>query len=354
VLQDGLSARSLIETSNVLALCTTDDPIDSLEHHATVAADESFTARMFPTWRPGRVLALGDPGPWNHYLDQLTAVADVEIGSYEHLIEALAVRQGVFHRAGCRLSDHALADFEFVPASGQEIRDAFDRLRSGNVLSTTQRHQLMTTLLLDLGKLYADKGWTMQLHMGALRDNNSVMFDELGPDCGYDSMGDWLYAEPLARFLDALNSAGVLPRTILYNVNPRDNEMLASLLACFEDGSIPGKMQLGSAWWFLDQKNGIERQLETISQIGSLRRFVGMVADSRSFLSFTRHEYFRRVLCNLLGADMAKGLLPGDFDLVGALVEDVCFRNAATSFGFDLPERQVEWRSASAAACITT
>ena len=193
----------------------------------------------------------------------------------------------------------------------------------------------------------------MQLRFGALRDNNSAMFAALGPDSGYDSMGDREYAEPLTRFLNALNSAGDLPRTILYNVNPRDTEMLASLLGCFEDGSMPGKMQLGPAWWFLDQKDGIERQLEALSQIGSLRRFVGMVADSRSFLSFTRHEYFRRILCNLLGAEMANGLLPRDFDLVGALVEDVCFRNAESFFGFELPETGVQARGASAPSLLT-
>ena len=177
----------------------------------------------------------------------------------------------------------------------------------------------------------------MQLHIAAHGNNNLVMLPALGPDTGYDSMGDGGYAGPLAAFLDALHSAGNLPRTIVYNVNPRDNEMLASLLACFEDGSVPGKVQLGAAWWFLDQKDGIVRQLEAISQLGSLRRFVGMVADSRSFLSFTRHEYFRRVLCDVLGSDMAAGLLPRDFDLVGALVEDVCFRNAERFLGFELP-----------------
>jgi glucuronate isomerase len=207
-----------------------------------------------------------------------------------------------------------------------------------------------TALLLELGRLYSEKGWTMQLHIGALRDTNSAMLAALGSDSGYDSMGDRQYAEPLAQLLNALSSAGNLPRTILYNVNPRDTEMLASMLGCFEDGSVPGKMQLGPAWWFLDQKDGIERQLEAISQIGSLRRFVGMVADSRSFLSFTRHEYFRRILCNLLGADMAAGLLPRDFDLVGALVEDVCFRNAKSFFGFELPDRRGAGESASASA----
>ncbi len=337
VFQSGLSARSLIESSNVVAVCTTDDPIDSLEHHAVVAADESFKVRVFPTFRPDRVLACADPGSWNGYVDQLAAVADVEIGSYDDLIEALAARHDFFHRVGCRLSDHGLDSFHFSPGGEQEIRAIFDRVRSGAALSAAECGQLATALLLELGRLNNEKGWTMQLHLGALRNNNSAMFAELGRDCGFDSIGDRRYAEPLARFLDTLSSAGTLPRTILYNINPRDTEMLATMIGNFQDGSVPGKMQLGSAWWFLDQKDGIERQLEAISQLGSLRRFVGMVADSRSFLSFSRHEYFRRVLCNLLGGDMAAGLLPRDFDLVGGLVEDVCFRNAESFFGFELP-----------------
>jgi glucuronate isomerase len=337
VLQSGLSARSLIEASNVVALCTTDDPIDSLEHHAVIAAEAGSRFRVFPTWRPDRVLALADPEPWNGYVDLLAAAADVEIGSFEDLIAALAARHDFFHRAGCRLSDHALTTCLFSPAGEQEVRAIFDRVRSGALLSSAESEQLAAALLLEFARLNSEKGWTMQLHVGALRNNNSAMFAQLGPDAGFDSMGDWRYAEPLARFLDALNSAGKLPRTILYNVHPRDTQMLASLIGSFQDGSVPGKMQLGPAWWFLDQKDGIERQLEAISQMGCLRRFVGMAADSRSFLSFTRHEYFRRVLCNVLGGEMAAGLLPRDFDLVGGLVEDVCFRNAADYFGFELP-----------------
>jgi glucuronate isomerase len=338
VLRNGLSARSLIERSRVAALCTSDDPIDSLEHHAALAGDESFSARVLPTWRPGRLLALADPAAWNRYVDALAAAADVEIASFADLVAALAVRRDVFHAAGCRLSDHALAAGLFAPASAREVGASFDRLRGGAALSPAEREELATALLLELCRLYREKGWTLQLHIGALRDANRAMLAALGPDSGYDAMGDRPYAEPLARFLDALSSAGNLPRTIVYNIHPRDNEMLASLLGCFEDGSMPGKMQLGPAWWFLDQRDGIERQLETISQLGSLRRFIGMVADSRSFLSFSRHEYFRRILCNLLGGEMAAGLLPRDFDLVGALIEDVCYRNARSYLGFDLPE----------------
>jgi glucuronate isomerase len=339
VLRGGLSARALVEKSNVAAVCTSDDPIDSLEHHATVAADEGFAARMLPTWRPGRLLSLGDAAAWNAYVDRLEAAAGASIGNFEDLVAALAARVRFFHQMGCRLADTALAVALFAPASEREIAASFDRLRSGKPLSPPEADQLTTALLLELGRLYSEQGWTMQVRIGALRNTNDAMFARLGPDTGYDAMGDRTYAEPLARFLNALYAAGHLPKTILYNVNPRDNEMIASLLACFEDGSVPGKMQLGPAWWFLDQKDGMERQLEAISQIGSLRRFVGMVADSRSFLSFTRHEYFRRILCNLLGNDMAAGLLPRDFELVGALVEDVCFRNAESFFGFDLAGR---------------
>jgi glucuronate isomerase len=350
VFQGGLSARSLLARSNVLVLCTSDDPIDSLEHHEAVAADETFVARMLPTWRPNRLLALADPQSWNRYLDELAAVADVEIASFDDLVVALTVRRDVFHDAGCRLSDHALTAAVFSPPSARELSASFDRLRSGAALPDAERDQLTTALLLELGRLYSEKGWTLQLRIGALRDVNSSMFATLGPDTGYDAIGDRSYAEPLAQLLNALTAAGNLPRTILYNVNPRDSEMLASMLACFEDGSVPGKMQLGPAWWFLDQKDGIERQLEALSQIGSLRRFVGMVTDSRSFLSFTRHEYFRRILCNLLGSDMAAGLLPGDFGLVGALVEDVCFRNAESFFGFELPDRRAQAARASTSA----
>lgn len=344
VLRNGLSARSLITTSHVSAVCTTDDPLDSLAHHAALAADESFQPRVFPTWRPDRVLAWADPAAWNHYVDRLAAVADIEIVRYDDLIRALEARHAVFHQAGCRLSDRGLATCPFAPASGQSIRAMFDRLRSGAGLTPVEGDQLATALLLELGRMDSDRGWTMQLHLGALRNTNRAMFDRLGPDTGFDSIGDPLYAEPLARFLDTLCAAGTLPRTILYNANPRDNEMLATMIGSFQDGSVAGKIQLGSAWWFLDQKDGIERQLEAVSQMGSLRRFVGMVADSRSFLSFARHEYFRRVLCNMLGTDMAAGLLPRDFDLVGDLVQDVCFRNAASFFGFDLPEHSARSR----------
>jgi glucuronate isomerase len=240
----------------VVAVCTTDDPIDSLEHHAAIVSDETLNARVFPTWRPDRVLGFADPGSWNRYVDQLAAAADREIGSYDDLLEALAARHDFFHRAGCRLSDRGLDAIRFSLATEREIKGLFHRLRSGAVLSTAECDQLATALLLELGRLDSEKGWTMQLHIGALRNNNTATFAKLGPDSGFDSIGDPTYAEPLARFLDTLSSAGTLPRTILYNANPRDTEMLATMIDNFQDGSVPGKMQLGSAWWFLDQQDG--------------------------------------------------------------------------------------------------
>lgn len=332
-----LSVRTLIESSNVVAVSSTDDPIDTLEHHAALAADETFKARVFPTWRPDKVMALSDTRTWNGYVDKLAAAAEREISSYDDLIAALTTRADAFVKAGCRLSDHGLTTCVFTPVGEKETKAIFDKARSGAALSPDECDQLSTSLMLELARLNAERGWTMQLHYGALRNNNSAMFARLGPDTGFDSIGDRIYAEPLVRFLDALNSAGNLPRTIIYNLNPRDNEVIASMIGCFQDGTIAGKLQLGAAWWFLDQIDGMERQIEALSLMGSLRRFVGMVADGRSFLSFTRHEYFRRILCNVLGRDMAAGLLPGDFDLVGALVKDVSFNNAATYFGFDLP-----------------
>jgi glucuronate isomerase len=336
-LESGISARSLMAQSKVQVVCTTDDPVDSLEFHAAVRDDASFEARMLPTWRPDRALAIAAPEAFNPYLDELAIVAEVEIVRYEDLITALRRRHDHFHGAGCRLSDRGLSTCYFAPASDSQIRSIFDKARAGGQVSAAEDEQFKTALLLDLGRMDAEKDWICQLHIGALRDTNTARFAQLGPDTGFDSIGDERYAEPLSRSLDALSSEGALPKTILYNVHPRDTEMLASMLGSFEDGSVPGKVQLGAAWWFLDQKDGIERHLEAISLIGALSRFVGMVTDSRSFLSFARHEYFRRLLCNLLGGDMAAGLVPGDFDLVGRVVEKVCYRNAASYFGFDLP-----------------
>jgi glucuronate isomerase len=337
VLESELSARSLLQASRVQVLCTTDDPVDSLEFHAAVASDPSLPVRMLPTWRPDRVLVTSSADAFNNYLDRLARLADVDLSRYTDLVAALRDRHDFFHANGCRLSDRGLSTFCFSPAGANAIETIFGKLRSGRTVAAEEAEQIRTALLLDLARMDAEKGWTTQMHIGALRNPNAVQYARLGPDTGFDAMGELSHAEPLSRYLDTLNSEGALPRTIVYNVHPRDTELLVSLLGSFEDGLTVGKMQLGSAWWFLDHIDGIERHLEAVSQIGSLRRFVGMVTDSRSFLSFSRHEYFRRILCNLLGRDMAGGLLPRDFGLVGCLVEDVCHRNAARYLGFDLP-----------------
>jgi glucuronate isomerase len=334
-LGNGISARQLMLDSKVKVVCTTDDPADSLTHHLAVKAD-GFKVQMLPAFRPDQAMAVEDATAFNGYLEQLGAAADVDINSYEALIDALRKRHDFFHEMGCRISDHGLNTCWFQPATESEIAAIFDKVRAGKQVTVEEDEQFKTAMLLEFGRMDAEKGWTKQLHLGALRNANTRMLNQLGDNTGFDSIGDWSYAGPLSRYLDALNSENALPKTILYNLNPNDNEMLATMLGNFQDGSVAGKMQLGSGWWFLDQKDGMERQIEALSQLGSLSRFVGMLTDSRSFLSYTRHEYFRRILCNILGRDMAEGAVPYDFELVGRMVRDICYNNAADYFGFDV------------------
>ncbi len=334
-LGNGISARQLMLDSKVKVVCTTDDPADSLTHHLAVKAD-GFKVQMLPAFRPDKAMAVEDATAFNGYLEQLGAAADIDINSYETLIVALRKRHDFFHEMGCRISDHGLNTCWFKPATESEIASIFDKVRAGKQVTVEEDEQFKTAMLLEFGRMDAEKGWTKQLHLGALRNANTRMLNQLGDNTGFDSIGDWSYAEPLSRYLDALNSENALPKTILYNLNPNDNEMLATMLGNFQDGSVAGKMQLGSGWWFLDQKDGMERQIEALSQLGSLSRFVGMLTDSRSFLSYTRHEYFRRILCNILGRDMAEGAVPYDFELVGRMVRDICYNNAADYFGFDV------------------
>jgi glucuronate isomerase len=335
-LNDGLSARELMQQSNVRVVCTTDDPADSLEHHRAVAVDPTFKIQMLPTWRPDKAMDVNDSASYNAYLDRLTASADMEIATYSDLILALRKRHEHFHRLGCRLSDHGLDSCYALSVDQTQARTIFAKVREGATLSIDEIIRFKSAMMMEFGRMDAEKGWTQQLHIGALRNTNSKMMALLGPDTGFDCMGDENYARSLATYLDNLNSEGNLPKTIIYNLNPRDNEMIAALIGCFQDGSVPGKIQFGSGWWFLDQLNGMERQIETISQLGLLSRFVGMLTDSRSFLSYTRHEYFRRMLCNLLGNEMSHGLIPMDFKLVGALVEAISYKNAAKYFDFSL------------------
>ena len=332
--QPGFSAREFMERSNVEVVCTTDDPVNSLEYHRTIAADKKFPIRVLPTWRPDKALQVDKPEAFSAWIDQLEKSSGVTISKLDDLLFALQQRHDFFAERGCRLSDRGLDTVwaeECTPADAAAI---FERARRGQPVSPAEAVRYKSFLLHELAVMDAAKGWTMQIHYGAQRNNNTRMFGELGPDTGFDSIADLPVAAAMARHFDRLDSVGALPKTIIYNLNPRDNEVVATMLGNFQDGITAGKMQFGGGWWFLDQLDGMTRQIEALSQMGLLSCFVGMLTDSRSFLSYTRHEYFRRVLCNILGRDMQKGLIPDDESLVGPMVRDICYENARNYFGF--------------------
>lgn len=329
------SVKSLLRRMKVKALCTTDDPADSLEYHRRIS-DEGFEVRVLPTFRPDAAMNAEVPEEWNVYIDRLSAAAGVDINSFSRLIAALKTRHDFFHEAGCRISDHGIDTAYAEPYTEDELEKVFALLRSGRTAGRVELAKLKSAVMLECGRMDADAGWVQQLHIGALRNNNTRLFKALGRDTGFDSIHDLGMAEALSRFLDILDQEERLPKTILYNLNPRDNELLATMIGNFQDGSVPGKMQFGSGWWFLDQKDGMERQMNALSALGLLSRFVGMLTDSRSFLSFPRHEYFRRILCSLLGRDMENGEIPHDFELVGGMVRNICFDNAREYLGVEL------------------
>ena len=330
-----LSARGLMKQSNVVLVCTTDDPTDSLEHHRAIAADNTFDVQVLPTWRPDRGMAVENPMAFNQWVDRLSAAADMEIGNFDAFMEALCKRHAFFHEAGCRLSDHGLETVYATAYTQSEISAIFEAVRSGSDLNSEKILKFKSAMLVEFGILDHEKDWTQQFHLGALRNNNTRMFEQLGPDTGYDSIGDFEVTLPLSRLLDTLESMNKLTRTIVYNLNPRDNAALVTMMGNFQDGRVPGKMQHGGGWWFLDQKHGMEQQIETLSQMGLLSRFLGMLTDSRSFLSYTRHEFFRRILCNIVGNDMARGIMPDDVELAGRMISDISYNNAARYFGFE-------------------
>ncbi len=322
-----LSAHGILRKFGVTALCTTDDPADDLAAHAKIAASGLATA-VFPTFRPDKALLVGQPDLLKAWLDRLAAAANVDIASLDDLLEALARRHQYFHDRSCRLSDHGLARCFATPCPAKTAGRIFERARDGKAATSEEQEQWSAFLMLFFGRLDADKGWTKQLHLGAQRNNNSRLLAGLGPDAGFDSIGDLPQAQSLAAFLNTLDNDGALPRTIIYNSNPADNYAIATLLGNFNDGSIAGKIQMGAGWWFLDQKEGMEWQLNALSNNGLLSRFVGMVTDSRSFMSYPRHEYFRRTLCALIGQEVERGELPDDDELLGALIRNVCYANA--------------------------
>ena len=331
-----MSARGLMKQSNVVLVCTTDDPTDSLADHQAVAADESLDVQMLPTWRPDKVLAIDKGSLWNGWIEKLEESTGSSVGSVADLLAAIQQRHDFFASVGCKLSDYGLDTVYAEPYTDAEVEEAFQTGRAMKPVSSEQVRKFRSALLYECARMDAASDWTMQIHYNALRNNNSRMGAQLGPDTGFDSIGDWPIAESMSRFLNRLDFEEELPRTILYTLNPRDNEVLGTMLGNFQDGKTAGKIQFGSGWWFNDQMDGMIRHMEAVSQLGLLSRFVGMLTDSRSFLSYTRHEYFRRILCNILGGDMAKGLVPRDFELVGRMVKDVCYNNAARYFGFDL------------------
>jgi len=332
-LSQDLTAREMMKISNVKLVCTSDDPIDSLEHHLDSKNDPDFDIHLLPTWRSDRALAIEDSQEFNTYVEMLEEAADMEISSYESYICALRKRHDFFHDMGCRLSDHGIDTGFSIEYTGSDLEGVFTKTRSGRPLEPADIIKFRSAMLVEFNSMDSEKGWTKQLHIGALRDNNSEMRKRLGRNTGFDAMGDAPYAKELSCYLDRLNSHSILPKTILYNCNPCDYEMLVAMIGAFQDGSIPGKLQLGGSWWFMDQSDGIGRQIEALSQIGLLSRFVGMVTDSRSFVSFARHEYFRRILCDIIGGDMAIGRLPRDFEMVGGMVRDISYANAVRYLG---------------------
>jgi glucuronate isomerase len=327
------STQGLLQHFRVEIVCTTDDPIDTLEHHLRHQQSNPKT-RLLPTFRPDRALGVEDLEAWNDWVGKLEAAADVAVGSYEQLLEALQRRHAFFHEVGCRLSDHGIDTIYAEPCTQVEASSIFDKARARAPLTGHEVLRWKSALLYEFGLMDHSRGWVQQFHIGALRNNNTRLLEKLGPDTGFDSIGDDPIARPLSRFLDRLDRTDQLAKTILYNLNPRDNELFGTMIGNFQDGSVPGKLQYGSAWWFLDQLDGMERQMNALSNLGLLSRFVGMLTDSRSFLSYSRHEYFRRLLCNLLGNDVKRGLLPDDRALLGGLVEAVCYENARDYFGF--------------------
>lgn len=327
------STCGLLAAHQVEVLCTTDDPTDPLEAHLQLKNDASAPFKLLPTWRPDAALQVAAPAQYNAWLNCLEQVTNQKIASVDDLLSALKARHDFFHESGCRLADHGMDEIPIHEAS-TSATSSFLKIRAGAPLSLTEQHNLRWTLFSELARMNHQKGWVQQLHIGALRDTNSRLLRSLGPNTGFDSINDQPVAAPLAALLDNLDSRDQLAKTILYNLNPADNEVFATMIGNFQDGSAPGKLQHGAAWWFLDQLDGIEKQLNSLSNMGLLARFVGMLTDSRSFVSFSRHEYFRRILCNLLGQDVDRGRLPNDFLALSHLVQNLCYGNARRYFDF--------------------
>lgn len=329
------SVRNLLRKMNVKVVCTTDDPVDSLEYHQQMK-EEGFEIPILPAFRPDNAMNVSDPQKFNAYLKKLEGASGTSISSFDDFLYALQNRHDFFASMGCSVSDHGLEEIYAEDFTGSEIDAIFNKVHGGKNLNDSEQRKFKSAMLLHFAEWDWEKGWVQQFHLGALRNNNSRMMQTLGPDTGWDSIGDFSQARALSRFLDKLDTDNHLAKTILYNLNPSDNELMATMIGNFNDGSVAGKVQFGSGWWFLDQKDGMTRQLNALSNMGLLSRFVGMLTDSRSFLSFPRHEYFRRLLCDLLGTEVENGELPNDLEWIGSVVKDICFNNNKNYFNWQL------------------
>lgn len=334
LLNGGLTAMEILRFFRVAVVCSTDDPADTLAAHRKLATRHQQATRVYPTWRPDKALGVDDPARWNEWIGRLERAANRSIGTWKAFLEALEERHSEFHALGCRASDHGLDRMYAEPFTDAEASAVFDRARRGEAPDARGIDVFRSALLYRLAILDHERGWVQQFHLGALRNTNTRMRRVLGADTGYDAMGDSEQSGPLARFLDRLDENGKLAKTILYNVNPAFNAVFATIAGCFHDGITPGKMQWGAAWWFLDQLDGMEAQMRTLANMGLLSQFVGMITDSRSFLSWPRHDYFRRLLCQMLGEEVRRGRLPNDCEALSELVTNVCCRNALRYFGF--------------------
>jgi glucuronate isomerase len=327
------SVKNLLRKMNVKVLCTTDDPTDSLEHHRRIKED-GFEIKVLPAFRPDKAMNVDDVAGFNSYVNKLQEVSGILIATWSEYLQALKSRHDFFAEMGCTVSDHGLEQLYAVDYTDAEIKNIFRKLTAGESISQPENIKFKSAMLVQFALWDHEKNWVQQYHLGALRNNNSRMMQTLGADTGWDSIGDFSQAKQLSKFLNRLDHTNQLAKTILYNLNPADNELLATMTGNFNDGTVAGKIQFGASWWFLDQKDGITKQLNTLSSMGLLSKFIGMLTDSRSVISFPRHEYFRRVLCNILGEEMENGELPDDINLVGSIIQNICFNNAKEYFGW--------------------
>lgn len=333
--QPDMSVRNIIRKSNVTLICTTDDPVDALNWHDAIREDKSFEVQVLPAWRPDKAMNLEKP-TYAEYIDKLSEVSGIKVNSFDALINALTKRLDYFASKGCNVSDHALEYVMYAPCSDAEANDIFAKRLNGSTVTKQEELKFKTAFMLKMGKEYTKRNWVMQLHFGCKRDNNKVMFNKLGPDTGYDCIQNGAPSNELADFLNALCEKDSLPKTILYSLNPEDNEAIGTILGCFQDSTAVAKIQQGSAWWFNDHKIGMENQIKSLASLGNLSGFVGMLTDSRSFLSYTRHEYFRRILCNVIGEWVENGEFPDDDRILSSIIKDISYNNAVRYFNFNL------------------